>query len=86
VQKQIAAFVGNKSANEDQSVVAREAGHVPEHCVVVRIPDDERMPPDCIGHRFANRDVCNARKKRSLDPVVPGDFAARVLQPGLMDN
>ena len=44
------------------------------------------MGADPVGDCFANRDVGNAGKKRSLNPVVPGDFTACVLQPGLMDN
>lgn len=86
LQKQIGAFVGNESSDENELAIARGVRIQTKGPLVVRIANHERVTADVVGDRFADCDVGHPGKKRALDPVVPGDFTARIPEPGLMDN
>ena len=44
------------------------------------------MSADAVRDRFADRDIGSKAKERALQSIIPGDLAAGVQQPGLVNN
>ena len=55
--------------------------------IVVRIAENpSARAPDVSRDRFANRHIPYSREKRAFDAVIPTDYVARIVDPGLVNK